>query len=278
QQLEVQVQIYTAAISREPEQDFWGITLSPDRLVKKLSGPSLSAVPPLCVGDCLVSVNGCGSAMKEIAAELRVAGPSTITVQLVRCVDGVAAEAIERRPRAPSRPPPLLPPIPKMLPSSRVVERHENLIELESVDESLDEDSQADVEESAMREQMDEVGEVEGTTSPEEEELESRVTDGGGADQPTVVEDDPRIVERELLRTGYDRVCQQGQDTIGPDITSRSAAQELLLQLYSAAADRPVYITLARESTDMPWGLSLFNSGNAAAVVVAVVEGSPAWG
>ncbi|KAF4671802.1 hypothetical protein FOL46_009886 [Perkinsus olseni] len=273
-----QVQIYTATISREPKQDFWGITLSPDRLVKKLSGPSLSAVPPLCVGDCLVSVNGSGSAMREIAAELRAAGPRTITVQLVRCVDGVAAEAIERRPRALSRPPPLLPPIPKMLPSSRVVGRHENLIELERADERANEDSQADVEKPAMRERMDEVGEVEDTTSPEQEELDSRVTDGGGADQPTVVEDDPRIVERELLRTGYARACQQGQDTIGPDITSRSAARELLLQLYSAAADRPVHITLARESTDIRWGLPLSNSGNAAAVVAGVVGGSPAWG
>ncbi|KAF4727393.1 hypothetical protein FOZ62_002801, partial [Perkinsus olseni] len=275
--LEVQVQIYTSTISREPKQDSWGITLSPDRLVKRLSGPSSSAVPRLCVGDCLVSVNGSGSDMREIAAELRAAGPRTITVQLVRCVDGVAAEAIERpRPRALSRPPPLLPPIPKMLPSSPVVERHENLIELEMGDESPDEDSR-DVEEPAIPEQMDEVREVEDTTSPEEK-LDSRVTDGGGADQPTMVADDPRIVERELLRTGYDRACQQGQDTIGPDITTISAARELLLQLYSAAADWPVHITLARESRDMPWGLSLSNSGNAAAVVAAVVEGSPAWG
>ncbi|KAF4681418.1 hypothetical protein FOZ62_012931 [Perkinsus olseni] len=273
-----QVQIYTAAISREPKQDFWGITLSPDRLVKKLSGPSLSAVPRLCVGDCLVSVNGSGSAMKEIAAELRAAGPSTITVQLVRCVDGVAAEVTERRPRALSRPPPLLPPIPKMLPSSRVVGLHENLIELESVDESPNEDSR-DVEKAAMPEQSDEVGEVEETTS-RGEELDSRLkaTDGEGAEKPTTVAHDPRMVAGELLTAGCTRASHKGQDTNGPEIIPRAAVGELLLRLYHAASDRQVHITLARERRDMPWGLSLSNSGNAAAVVVAVVEGSPAWG
>ncbi|KAF4753635.1 hypothetical protein FOZ63_028828 [Perkinsus olseni] len=218
--------------------------------------------------------------MKEIAAELRVAGLSSITVQLIRCVDGVAAEVIERRPRALSRPPPLLPAIPTKLPSSTITGQNENLMETDGDDDRVVDNGvdgpQSDWKTPPTRAEAGLISRSEMWPAG----LESRlsVPDDDGAEERTVEGEGSRIVARRLLRACYIRACQQSRDTNGSEIAPTSAAKEMLLQLYHATSDRPVHFTLSRESRDMRWGLSLANPTNAAALVVAaVVEDSPAW-
>ncbi|KAF4675246.1 hypothetical protein FOL47_008085 [Perkinsus chesapeaki] len=285
-----QVQIYTTVVSRSSAEDLWGLVISTDRLVKEVSGPSREATPPIGFGDCLVSVNGSGSDIEDIAAELRDADQHFITIQLIRCVDGISPTTPDISEPAYFRPPPPLPPIPKKLAKiSTEEEQRSNKEQISQVEltQSIPiierEVKEAELEKHARP--------ANSRNDPPTLERASFGGDGvqenngdGELPQRPVEEIIVTEVLRKSLFTAQQRLealeCTETIVKDSPSVAEQSTSRlvrNFLSELYENAAAGSVHVALVRESKDILWGLSLMNSGDTTAIVKGVKEGSPAW-